>query len=128
PEPFKTRYAGRPYAGEIAFVDSQLGRLLAYLDDHHLARNTVVVVMGDHGESLGEHGESTHGFFVYQATLHVPLLIRASYAGRSGRRFADTVRSIDILPTAMELLGVKLTDRVEGTSVVPLMTGAKKDL
>ncbi len=57
PEPFKSRYAGHPYVGEIAFVDSQVGRLLAYLDAHHLADRTVVVVMGDHGESLGEHGE-----------------------------------------------------------------------
>jgi len=128
PEPFKSRYAKHPYVGEIAFVDSQVGRLLAYLDAHHLAGNTVVVVMGDHGESLGEHGESTHGFFVYQATMHVPLLIRAPYDAMAGRRVADTVRSIDILPTALELLGVKSSERFEGTSVVPLMTGAKKEL
>jgi choline-sulfatase len=128
PEPFKSRYAGHPYLGEIAFVDSQLGRLLAYLDAHHLADRTIVVVMGDHGESLGEHGEGTHGFFVYQATMHVPLLIRTPYDTMAGRRVADTVRSIDILPTALELLGVKPSDPLEGTSVVPLMTGAKKEL
>ena len=128
PEPFKSRYAGRPYVGEIAFVDSQVGRLLAYLDAHHLADRTVVVVMGDHGESLGEHGESTHGFFVYQATMHVPLLIRAPFDAMAGRRVTDTVRSIDILPTALELLSVKSSEKFEGTSVVPLMTGAKKEL
>lgn len=128
PEPFQSRYAGHPYIGEIAFVDSQVGRLLSSLDAHHLTDNTVVVVVGDHGESLGEHGEGTHGFFVYQATMHVPLLIRAPYDGMAGRRVADTVRSIDILPTALELLGVKSPERLEGTSVVPLMTGAKKEL
>jgi choline-sulfatase len=128
PEPFKSRYAGHPYVGEIAFVDSQVGRLLAYLDAHHLADRTVIVVMGDHGESLGEHGEATHGFFVYQATLHVPLLIRTPYDVMAGRRVADTVRSIDILPTVLELLGVKTPDRLEGSSVVPLMTGAKQEL
>jgi len=128
PEPFRSRYPGRPYIGEIAFVDSQVGRLLEYLDAHDLARNTVVVVMGDHGESLGEHGESTHGFFVYQATMHVPLVIRTPYDAMAGRRVADTVRSIDILPTTLELLGIKTSDRLEGTSVVPLMTGAKKEL
>ena len=128
PEPFKSRYEGRPYIGEIAFVDSQVGRLLAYLDAHHLAERTVVVVMGDHGESLGEHGESTHGFFVYQATMHVPLLIRAPFDAMAGRRVTDTVRSIDILPTALELLSVKSSEKFEGTSVVPLMTGAKKEL
>jgi choline-sulfatase len=128
PEPFASRYAGHPYLGEIAFVDSQVGRLLAYLDTHHLADRTVVVVMGDHGESLGEHGEGTHGFFVYQATMHVPLLIRAPYDTMAGRRVGDTVRSIDILPTALELLGVRSSERFEGASVVPLMTGAKKEL
>ena len=79
PEPYKSRYANRPYAGEIAFVDSQVGRLLAWLDTHHLLEKTIVVVIGDHGESLGDHGESTHGFFVYESVLHVPLMIRAPY-------------------------------------------------
>jgi arylsulfatase A-like enzyme/Tfp pilus assembly protein PilF len=128
PEPFKSRYAGHPYVGEIAFVDSQVGRLLAYLDTHQLARNTIVIVMGDHGESLGEHGEGTHGFFVYQATMHVPLLIRAPYDSMAGRRVADTVRSIDLLPTALDLLGVEAAERFEGASLAPLMTGAKKEL
>ena len=128
PEPFKSRYQGHPYLGEIAFVDSQVGRLLAYLDAHDLARNTVVIVMGDHGESLGEHGEATHGFFVYQSTLHVPLLIRAPFDTMAGRRVADVVRSIDILPTALELLSLKTGERFEGTSLVPLMTGARKEL
>ncbi|MGH9141109.1 MAG: tetratricopeptide repeat protein, partial [Vicinamibacterales bacterium] len=128
PEPFKSRYAGHPYVGEIAFVDSQVGRLLSYLDTHHLTDRTVVIVMGDHGESLGEHGEATHGFFVYQATMHVPLMIRAPYDAMVGRRVADTVRSVDILPTALELLAVKPSERLVGTSVVPLMTGAKKEL
>jgi choline-sulfatase len=128
PEPFKSRYANRPYIGEIAFVDSQVGRLLAFLDEHNLTRNTVVVVMGDHGESLGEHGEGTHGFFVYQATMHVPLLMRTPYDATVGRRVSDTVRSIDILPTALELLGIASSEHLEGTSVVPLMTGSKKEL
>ena len=128
PEPFKSRYEGHPYVGEIAFVDSQVGRLLAYLDAHDLTRHTVVIVMGDHGESLGEHGEATHGFFVYQSTMHVPLLIRAPYDVMAGRRVSEVVRSIDILPTALELLGVNADERFEGTSVVPLMTGAKKEL
>jgi len=128
PEPYKSRYAGRPYLGEIAFVDSQVGRLLGYLDAHQLTDRTVVIVMGDHGESLGEHGEGTHGFFVYQATMHVPLLIRTPYDAMSGRRVSDTVRSVDILPTALELVSVKTSETFEGTSVVPLMTGAKKEL
>jgi choline-sulfatase len=128
PEPFKSRYEGHPYVGEIAFVDSQVGRLLAFLDSHNLAGNTVVIVMGDHGESLGEHGESTHGFFVYEATTHVPLLIRAPYDVMRGRRVADVVRSIDVLPTALELLGVNTGEAFDGASAVPLMTGEVKEL
>ena len=128
PEPFASRYRGRPYVGEIAFVDSQVGRLLQFLDAHDLARNTVVVVMGDHGESLGEHGEQTHGFFVYQATMHVPLIVRAPYDAMAGRRVGDTVRSVDILPTVLDLLGIPASESFAGTSVVPLMTGAKKEL
>src|SRR5206468_4115589 len=112
PEPFKSRYERRPYLGEIAFVDSQVGRLLAYLDQHDLMRKTVVVVMGDHGESLGEHGESTHGFFIYQSTTRVPLLVRAPYdAMLGGRRVGDVVRSVDILPTLLELVGIRSEER-----------------
>jgi arylsulfatase A-like enzyme/Tfp pilus assembly protein PilF len=128
PEPFATRYRDHPYVGEIAFVDSQVGRLLTFLDQHQLVEKTVIVVMGDHGESLGEHGESTHGFFVYQSTMRVPLIIRAPYDLMRGRRVDDVVRGIDILPTTLELLGVKTAERFEGTSVVPLMTGAKREL
>ena len=84
--------------------------------------------MGDHGESLGEHGEATHGFFIYQSTMHVPLVIRAPYSLMQGRRVADVVRSIDVLPTALELLGVNTGEHFAGTSLVPLMTGAKKEL
>ncbi len=128
PEPFKSQYANRPYVGEIAFADSQVGRLLAFLDDHDLTRRTVVVVMGDHGESLGEHGEGTHGFFVYESVLHVPLLIRAPYARLHGRRVEDVVRGIDVLPTALDLLGVDSKDRFEGKSVTPLLSGSTLDM
>ena len=72
PEPYRTRFAARPYAGEVAFVDSQVGRLIAFLEDRRLLDKTIVVAVGDHGESLGEHDESTHGFFVYRSVLRVP--------------------------------------------------------
>src|SRR5439155_21512320 len=81
------------------------------------------------GESLGEHGEGTHGFFIYQSTTRVPLVVRAPYgATLGGRRIRDVVRSVDILPTVLELLGVRSNERFEGMSVVPLMTGAKAEL
>jgi arylsulfatase A-like enzyme/Tfp pilus assembly protein PilF len=128
PEPFKTRYSDRPYAGEIAFVDSQVGRLLSWLDVHQLLDKTIVVVIGDHGESLGDHGEGTHGFFVYESVLHVPLLIRAPYEAMRGRKVSDVVRSVDVLPTLLDLLGIQSSDRFEGQSLTSLMTGATTGL
>jgi membrane-anchored protein YejM (alkaline phosphatase superfamily) len=77
PDPFRSRYAGRPYDGAIAFEDEQMGRVIARLRALNLYENTLVVLVSDHGESLGEHGESEHGFFIYDATLRVPLIVKA---------------------------------------------------
>ncbi len=128
PEPYKSRYSDRPYAGEIAFVDSQVGRLLAWLDGHQRLEKTIVVIIGDHGESLGDHGEGTHGFFVYESVLHVPLLIRTPYDAMRGRTVSDVVRSIDVLPTVLDLLGVGTGEQFEGQSLTSLMTGASSGL
>src|SRR5437868_13689034 len=72
PEPYATRYAGTPYLGELAYTDSVVGRLLAWLRATGQIDHTVVVITGDHGESLGEHGEGTHAFFIYGSTTRVP--------------------------------------------------------
>ncbi len=85
-------------------------------------------VLGDHGESLGDHGEGTHGFFVYESVLHVPLLILAPYDALHGRRVADVVRNVDVMPTALDLLGMPLADKIDGRSIVSLMTGSVKEL
>src|SRR5262245_12285141 len=127
PEPYRTRFADRPYLGEIAFVDSQVGRIVAFLEAQHLIDRTIIVVAGDHGESLGAHGESTHGFFIYDAVLHVPLMIRAPYDVLHGRHVANVVRSVDVMPTVLDLLGLPPPDQVDGQSVVPMMTGAVDD-
>ncbi len=105
------------YRGEVSYVDSLLQRLLLFLDARGLSKSTVLVVTADHGESLGEHGEDTHGFFLYQSTLHVPLLIRASGI-RHGERASALVRTIDIAPTVLELLGVEAPSSFEGVSFV----------
>ncbi|MGE3276284.1 MAG: sulfatase-like hydrolase/transferase [Vicinamibacterales bacterium] len=128
PEPFRTRFASRPYLGEIAYVDAQLARVLAWLDAQGLRDRTLVVVLGDHGESLGEHGEGTHGLFVYEGTQHVPLIVRAPYAGLAGRRVPAIVRTEDVMPTILTLTGQAVPSSVRGTSLVPLMTGAAADL
>src|SRR5947209_616768 len=90
------------YDGEIAFVDAQVGRLLAAID----RKNTIILIAGDHGESLGEHGELTHGLLVYEATLHVPMLLAAPDA--EGHEVKTPVSSIDIAPTLAQLAGLKL--------------------
>jgi arylsulfatase A-like enzyme/Tfp pilus assembly protein PilF len=128
PEPFRSRFAGHPYLGELAFVDSQVARLVRFLEERDLLKKTIVVIVGDHGESLGEHGESTHGFFIYQSVLRVPLMILAPFDVMHGRRVSDLVRSVDAMPTVLDLLGIRLSDKVDGRSLVPLMTGAVHEL
>src|SRR6185295_3151658 len=75
PERYRKRYPGRPYDGEVAYADAQLGRLLAFLERQGLNGRTLVVVTSDHGEGLGDHGEEEHMMFLYDSTLHVPMLL-----------------------------------------------------
>ena len=104
PPPFRERHAGRPYDGEVAFADAQVGRLLAALDRLGLAGDTVVAVAADHGEALGEHGELTHGFFLYEPTLRVPLLLRAPGNFRGGTVVETPVGLADLGPTLSGLV------------------------
>jgi arylsulfatase A-like enzyme/Tfp pilus assembly protein PilF len=126
PEPFRTRYAGREYGfydGEIAYADSLVGRVLEYLRAKGRLEKTVVVVVGDHGESLGEHHESAHGFFIYDATVSVPLIIRIPSAELRGKKTAAQVQNIDIMPTLCEVLGLAVPRAVQGQSLLPLIAG-----
>jgi arylsulfatase A-like enzyme/tetratricopeptide (TPR) repeat protein len=124
PEPYRSRFAAEPYTGEIAFVDSQIQRLLEFLDRRDLLKKTIVAIIGDHGESLGEHGERTHGFFIYQSVLDIPFAVLTPFDGLRGRRVAEVVRSVDLVPTLMDLLSMPLVDRVDGQSLAPLMSGS----
>lgn len=128
PEPWRQQYLNRPYLGEIAYVDAQIGRVIAWLDERSLLDRTVIAVIGDHGESLGEHGESTHGLFVYDASLRVPFVIRAPYGASRARRVSGIVRTQDVLPTVLSLMGQAPQPGARGTSLVPLMAGATRDL
>src|SRR6266481_911618 len=94
PPPYNEEYRERPYDGEIAFADAQVGRLIRFLKEKNLYRNTLIVLAGDHGESLGEHSEKTHGFFIYNSTLHVPLLLHLGGAAHSGGTPAKTVHDL----------------------------------
>ncbi len=125
PEPFKSRYPERPYDAEIAWTDELVGRLLDYLDRSGRASRTLVVLVADHGESLGEHGENGHGYFVYQPTSQVPLVIAGPYPGLAGRSVGAVVGQADLAPTIAELAGLPpgALEPGQGRSLVPLLAG-----
>ena len=128
PEPFKTRYAEHPYLGAIAFMDSQIARVIDFLERKTLLEKTVIAVVGDHGESLGQHGEHTHSFFVYESTTRVPFIIRAPFERVRGRRVADPVRSVDLMPTVLDLMSIPAPAGIRGVSLAPLMTGVRSTM
>jgi arylsulfatase A-like enzyme/Tfp pilus assembly protein PilF len=125
PEPWKSRFAKAPYDGEIAYVDAMVGKLVAGLRAAQQLERTAVLVLADHGESLGEHGESTHGAFLYDSTLHVPLLIRLPGHRHAGRRVAARVSLVDLLPTVLEITALDAQPAAQGQSLLPLLTAAK---
>jgi arylsulfatase A-like enzyme len=125
PEPYRSTYGHNPYVGEIAFADSQIGRLLEALEQRHLLDRTVVIVTADHGESLGAHGEQDHGIFVYEDVLRVPLIVRAQ--GLRPSRVGNVVRLTDVMPTVLDLLDVP-SPPMDGVSVVDLMRGRPRDV
>ena len=103
-----------PYEGEIAFCDAQLGRLLEALEEAGRARNLLVALTADHGESLGEHGEETHGVFIYQATLHVPLILSGEPVARArGQRVGHAVSIVDLPATLLALGGIPVDELPE---------------
>jgi len=125
PEPYRALYAGDPYAGEIAFADAQVGRVFDVLDQRHLWEDTTIVVAADHGESFGSHGEQGHGIFVYQDVMHIPLIVRTP--GVKPRRIGGVTSLVDVMPTVLDLAGAPARS-VDGTSLVPLLTGAARTL
>jgi arylsulfatase A-like enzyme/tetratricopeptide (TPR) repeat protein len=107
PPPYGARYAKTPYDGEVAYTDDVLGRLMARLVKLGVADRTLVVVTSDHGESLGEHKEEEHGFFVYDVALRVPLILRMPGRIAGGVRVKTVARSIDLVPTILDLAGLR---------------------
>jgi arylsulfatase A-like enzyme/Tfp pilus assembly protein PilF len=124
PEPYHTQYKTAPYDGEIAYTDHVMSKLISDLEKSKSMDRTLVVLTGDHGESLGEHMERTHSLFIYNATLHVPLMIRLP--GVKARRINGVVRHIDIAPTILEWLGFVPPAEMEGKSLIPLIQGKEK--
>jgi arylsulfatase A-like enzyme/Tfp pilus assembly protein PilF len=123
PEPFKSRFAKTPYDGEVAYIDQEMGRLFKYLESKNLIENTAIIFTGDHGESLGDHGEETHSFFAYNSTIWIPLIISAPEL--KPRSNTQTVSHIDIFPTVCEILKLKKPAFLQGKSLLPAMKGKK---
>lgn len=120
---FGDRFQERPYDAGIAYVDLQVRRLWDDLRARRLDQETLIIVVGDHGESLGEHGERTHGFTLYNATVHVPLIIRRPGPPAAVRRVSTPVSIVDLYPTLIEELAPETKIACSGRSLLPACTG-----
>ena len=123
PEPFLSQYQKKPYDGEVAYVDSVLGTFLHHMTERDVMDKTLVVVTSDHGESLGDHGEKTHGMFAYNSTIWVPLIFRIP--GIQPRKSSQQVSHIDIFPTVCDVLGIGKPDALQGCSLLMATQGKK---
>jgi arylsulfatase A-like enzyme/Tfp pilus assembly protein PilF len=125
PPPFSEKYKDHLYDGEIAYADSAVAHWIAFLKKAGVYNNAVIVVTGDHGEGLGEHGEETHGLFLYDSTLHVPLILKTPATAHHGTVIDSQVRTTDILPTILSATGVAAPAELNGESLLPLIEQTK---
>jgi arylsulfatase A-like enzyme/Flp pilus assembly protein TadD len=123
PPPFSTKYKDHLYDGEIAYADSAVAHLMAALKKAGAYDNALIIVVGDHGEGLGEHGEETHGLFLYDSTLHVPLIVKLPGGAARGLVIDPQVRTTDILPTVLALTNIPAPPELNGESLLPLIKG-----
>jgi choline-sulfatase len=117
PAPYSEKYKDRLYDGEIAYADSALANFASYLKRQHWYEDAVIVVVGDHGEGLGEHHEETHGIFLYDSTTHVPLILKFERHKAAGAVVQSQVRTTDILPTILDLLKIRAPAHLDGESL-----------
>lgn len=122
PDPYGDLAAGRPYLGEIAFVDSLLGELVAALRARDQLRNTLVIVLADHGEGLGAHGEGMHGVLLYDSTTRIPMVVRLP-GGTGGTEIGDPVSVVDVAPTVLAAVGLARPDGMDGIDLGALIRG-----
>jgi choline-sulfatase len=125
PPPYSQIYKDRLYDGEIAYADSALANFLEYIKKRGWYENAIVIVVGDHGEGLGEHGEDTHGIFLYDSTTHVPLILKLPGNRDSGKVIDAQVRTTDILPTVLDLLTIPAPANFDGESLKPFFGEAR---
>lgn len=123
PQPFEDRFKNNLYNGEVAYVDSEMGKIFDYLESEKLYEDTLIVLTGDHGEGLWQHGELTHGYFAYNTTLWIPLIFY--FPGIESGNVPDYVSHIDIFPTICDVLDLKKPDILTGVSLLPAVKGKK---
>jgi arylsulfatase A-like enzyme/Tfp pilus assembly protein PilF len=121
PQPYATRYAKEPYDGEIAYVDVSIGKLLSQLRASGQFDNSLIIAMADHGEAFGEHGERSHGIFLYDETIHVPLLLKLPNQLSPSRKITTRVGLVDVTPTLLQSAGVAIPGEVQGESLLKII-------
>jgi len=127
PDPYRQLYYHDPYAGEIAFMDSEIKRLFEWMDKRKLFAKTIIIAVGDHGESLDEHNESTHGVFIYEATQRAPFLVWAPGIKNPGRKLSRVVSLVDVMPTILDLLSIPIPKQAQGQSLAKLILDKEPD-
>src|SRR6266852_3469317 len=125
PPPYSQTYKDRLYDGEIAYADSALANLVAFLKKRGRYENALIIVVGDHAEGLGEHHEDTHGIFLYDSTTHVPLIMKMPAQGNAAKVVEAQVRTTDILPTVTDLLHVPPPPQLDGESLKPYLDSSE---
>lgn len=128
PFPYSLNYVNHLYDGEIVYVDDCLGQLFEKMRSMGLMDKTVIILIGDHGEGLGEHKEDTHAIFIYDATLRIPFIIWAPALFEGGKNIHSLVTTIDIAPTVIRLFGLKPLNNLPGKDLMPLIYGEDKEL
>lgn len=124
PEPYRYLYPNDLYSGELAYVDAQLGHFLSFLKTKGSMENTIIILTSDHGEALGEKGERHHGFFAYNNTLRVPLVLYIP--GASPGVVETNACHLDLFPTVCDILGLPLPEHLQGESLLPLLEGKER--
>jgi choline-sulfatase len=123
PEPFASRYKASPYDGEIAAADAVVGEVVAELMRLGVYERAIVVLLSDHGEGLGEHGEQEHGLLLYRTTLQVPLLLKLPGSRLGGTSVAAPAQLVDVYPTLLSLVGIEPPAGRPGRSLLELEPG-----
>jgi arylsulfatase A-like enzyme/Tfp pilus assembly protein PilF len=123
PTPYSETYKDHLYDGEIAYADSALANFLAFVKKAGWYENSLIIVVGDHGEGLGEHHENTHGIFLYDSTTHVPLIVKLPAKSGAGKVVDAQVRTMDIVPTALDVVHASVPSGLDGASLRPYFVG-----